>query len=164
MGAKNARPVKSDRKPINPPPIPSTPYGITITTQLAHVLAARPTREMTLDCRTLWSVRFCAAKGHFCSLLLSNILVTSAFCRLTIFSIWSSFRVPYFYHVCPFMRDALEGWNLFQSINRLAVSSETLESAFLWLLSTTLRPYFSFRKNGGRKSFFYERCFPFVTI
>ena len=119
MGAKKARPVKSDRKPINPPPIPSTPYGVTITTQpahvlsaatrpithpysaaeaipstpygvtittqLAHVLAARPTREMTLDCRTLWSVRFFAAKGHFCSLLLSNILVTSAFCRLTIF-------------------------------------------------------------------------------
>ena len=40
------------------------------------------------------------------------------------------------------MRDALEGWNLFQSINRLAVSSEILEFAFLRLLSTTQRPYF----------------------
>ena len=62
----------------------------------AHALAARPTREMTLDCRTLWSVRFCAAKGHFCSLLLSNILVTSAFCRLTISPIFFHSTFPVF--------------------------------------------------------------------
>ena len=28
---------------------------------------------MTLDCRPLWSDRFVATKGHFCSFLLSNI-------------------------------------------------------------------------------------------
>ena len=53
-------------------------------------------REMTLDCRTLWSVRFFAAKGHFCSLLLSNILVTSAFCRLTISPIFFHSTFPVF--------------------------------------------------------------------
>ena len=84
---------------------------------------------MTLDCRTLWSVRFCAAKGHFCSLLLSNILVTSAFCRLTIFSNWFPFHIPKFFHLCPFLRDALTGWNFIQSINRLTVPSEISEFA-----------------------------------
>ena len=70
MGAKNARPEPDSSvskkqhlesglprrfAPRNDMDvtIPSTPYGVTITTQLAHVLAARPTREMTLDCRTL---------------------------------------------------------------------------------------------------------------
>ena len=67
----------------------------------AHALAARPIREMTLDYRTLWSVRFCAAKGHFCSLLLSNILVTSAFCRLTVPSFFSHSTFPDFITFVP---------------------------------------------------------------
>ena len=114
---------------------------------------------MALDCRTLWSVRFCAAKGHFCSLLLSNILVTSAFCRLTIFSNWLSFHFPSFHYFCPFVRDALTGWNSFQSINRLTVPSEILEFAIFWSLSTTSILTSSFRKNGGRKSFFWKGAF-----
>ena len=114
---------------------------------------------MTLDCRTLWSVRFCAAKGHFCSLLLSNILVTSAFCRLTIFSNWLSFHIPKFFHLCPFLRDALTGWNFIQSINRLTVPSEISEFA---IFDYSQQPYVLasyFRKNGGRKSFFSKGAF-----
>ena len=114
---------------------------------------------MTLDCRTLWSVRFFAAKGHFCSLLLSNILVTSAFCRLTIFSNWLSFHIPKFFHLCPFLRDALTGWNFIQSINRLTVPSEISEFA---IFDYSQQPYVlasSFRKNGGRKSFFWRGVF-----
>ena len=114
---------------------------------------------MTLDCRTLWSVRFFAAKGHFCSLLLSNILVTSAFCRLTIFSNWLSFHIPKFFHVCPFVRDALTGWNFIQSINRLTVPSEISEFA---IFDYSQQPYVlasSFRKNGGRKSFYSKGAF-----
>ena len=68
------------------------------------------------------------------------------------------------FHFCPFMRDALTGWNLFQSINRLAVSSEISGIRFSLITLNNSTSLLLFRKNGGRKSFLYERCFPFVTI
>ena len=145
------------------PPIPSTPYGVTTIYQLTHALAARPTREMTLDCRTLWSVRFCAAKGHFCSLLLSNILVTSAFCRLTIspicfHSIFPVFSLLSLYAGCSYR---LEFVSIDKPPCRFFWNSGIRFSLITLNNSTSL---LLFRKNGGRKSFLYERCFPFVTI
>ena len=129
-----------------------------------HCLRRLAAKEMTLDCRTLWSVRFCAAKGHFCSLLLSNILVTSAFCRLTIFSNWPSFHFPSFHYFCPFVRDALTGWNE----NRI----DKPPDRFFWNFWNSLSlitlnnfcPYFFFQKKRWKEIFLLERCFPFVTV
>ena len=129
----------------------------------AHALAARPIREMTLDCRTLWSVRFCAAKGHFCSLLLSNILVTSAFCRLTISP---TFFIPHsrfslLLSLCAGCSYRLE---LLESINRLAVSSEFSGNRYLLITLNNLTSLRSIQKKRWKEIFLLERCFPFVTI
>ena len=125
----------------------------------AHALAARPIREMTLDYRTLWSVRFCVVKGHFCSLLLSNILVTSAFCRLTVPSFFSHSTFPDFITFVPLCGMLLQAGTKTGSTNRLTVSSETSGIRYLWLLSTTSALTSSFRKNGGRKSFSWKGAF-----
>ena len=114
---------------------------------------------MTLDYRTLWSVRFCVVKGHFCSLLLSNILVTSAFCRLTVPSFFSHSTFPDFITFVPLCGMLLQAGTKTGSINRLTVSSETSGIRYLWLLSTTSALTSSFRKNGGRKSFFWKGAF-----
>ena len=136
----------------------AVPNGVTTIYQLTHALAARPTREMTLDCRTLWSVRFCAAKGHFCSLLLSNILVTSAFCRLTIspicfHSIFPVFSLLSLYAGCSYR---LEFVSIDKPPFRFFWNSEICFSLITLNNSTS---YFSFRKNGGRKSFFMKGTF-----
>ena len=114
---------------------------------------------MTLDCRTLWSVRFCAAKGHFCSLLLSNILVTSAFCRLTVSSFFLHPILPDFTTFVPLCGMLLQAGTKIRSINRLAVFSEISGIRYFWLLSTTSVLTSSIRKNGGRKSFFGRGVF-----
>ena len=114
---------------------------------------------MTLDCRTLWSVRFCAAKGHFCSLLLSNILVTSAFCRLTVSSFFLHPILPDFTTFVPLCGMLLQAGTKIRSINRLAVFSEISGIRYFWLLSTTSALTSSIRKNGGRKSFFWKGAF-----
>ena len=113
---------------------------------------------MTLDCRTLWSVRFFAAKGHFCSLLLSNILVTSAFCRLTISPIFfhSTFPVFSLLSLSAGCSYRLEFHSIDKPPNR---SFWNLGIRYLWLLSTTLRPCFFFQKKRWKESFFGRGVF-----
>ena len=63
---------------------------------------------------------FCVVKGHFCSFLVSNILVTSAFCRLTFLSIQLFFHNSYsLAQFISLKRDALISWNYFDRLNVL---------------------------------------------
>ena len=62
------------------------------------------------------------------------------------------------------MRDALTGWNFFQSINRLTVFSEISGIRYLLITLNNFTPLLLLSEKRWKETFLLERCFPFVTI
>ena len=90
------------------------------TAQDSHWLSAHADVKWPLTTSFLPSKPFCVVKGHFAAFLVSNILVTSAFCSLTTSHDAFSFPVSLFLpSLYPFKRDDLISWKDDYRLNRL---------------------------------------------